>query len=682
MKEQLKQYFGFDSFRKGQEETITSVLGGRSAAAIFPTGSGKSLCYQLPALLLPNLTLVVSPLVALMKDQLSFLQSKHIPAAALDSSLSFNETKAIWADLRAGKTKVLMVAVERFKNERFRQSIKNIPISLLVIDEAHCISEWGHNFRPDYLKIPSYQAEFGIRQTLLLTATATPVVIEDMATKFNIAPQDIQTTGFYRPNLHLNIKAISEADKYDFVFDYLAKSARFKPTRLPNSGNVENDNMALNSQSVTGGQNVCPTIIYVTLQKNAEDLASRLKQDGLNAIAYHAGLNSDLRSQIQTDFMGDQIDIIVATIAFGMGVDKSNIRNVIHFDLPKSIENYSQEIGRAGRDGNVSDCLTLINKERLNVLENFVYGDTPELQDIHFVLQDIQNQSTTEPLNEWHVQLYRLSQDCNIRQLSLKTLMVYLEIRGIIKPKYSYFADYRFKLLVAMDVVEAAFKDERLEFVRAIFAASDKKKIWWQLNFDKIFEHYNHKGNGAQRARVLTALEYFSDKGWVELEAKQMTEVFDVVDNSFFVAKVAKELTDTFVQKQDVEVARIHKMLDIFERPQCLSNQLSLYFGDKAAPSHCGHCSVCHGNTVQYPQRITPELPAVDELKELSAPFIANYKASQFKIPSAELLTKFLCGISVPLFTQLKARKIQNFARLENQSFAQVLSISREVVAK
>lgn len=680
MQAQLKQYFGFDSFRKGQEETVKSVLSGRSAAAIFPTGSGKSLCYQLPALMLPNLTLVVSPLVALMKDQLSFLQSKHIPAAALDSSLTFNETKAIWADLRAGKTKVLMVAVERFKNERFRQSIKNIPISLLVIDEAHCISEWGHNFRPDYLKLPSYQAEFGITQTLLLTATATPVVIEDMANKFNIAPQDIQTTGFYRPNLHLNIKAMPEAQKYDFIVDYLSKSARFKP--IANQyREADANNSAANNVMGAQGSHACPTIIYVTLQKNAEDLATKLKHDGFNAVAYHAGLASDLRSTIQNAFMDDKVDIIVATIAFGMGVDKSNIRNVIHFDLPKSIENYSQEIGRAGRDGNVSDCLTIVNKERLNVLENFVYGDTPELQDIHFVLQDIQNQSNTEPLNEWHVQLYRLSQECNIRQLSLKTLMVYLEMRGIIKPKYSYFAEYRFKLLVAMDVIEAAFNGERLEFVRAIFDASDKKKIWWQLNFDNIFEQYNHNGNGAQRGRVITALEYFSDKGWVELEAKQMTEVFDVSDNTFFVAKVAKELTDTFVQKQDVEVARIHNMLKLFERPQCLSNQLSLYFGDKAAPSHCGHCSVCHGNTVHYPQCSTPDLPSSETLKELSKPFLTSYQADQFKIPSAELLTKFLCGISVPLFTRLKARKIDNFARLENNSFSEILSISRLILS-
>lgn len=359
MHQRLEQVFGYTQFRPGQEAAISAVLAGRSAAAIFPTGSGKSLCYQLPALMLPHLTLVVSPLLALIQDQLAFLHRHGISAASIDSAQSRDEIADVMARARSGELKILMISVERLKNERFRNFIAQVPISLLVVDEAHCISEWGHNFRPDYLKLPDYQREFNIPQTLLLTATATPQVIIDMQDKFAIAPEDVITTGFYRANLHLWVKPVSGRDKRRRLVEWLNERR---------------------------GQ---PTIVYVTLQKTAEHIAAHLEQNGLPASAYHAGLPNDQRESIQKQFMGGRLNCIVATIAFGMGIDKSDIRNVVHFDLPKSIENYSQEIGRAGRDGAASDCLVLANRDSLNVLENFVYGDTPEREGIARVLEDL-----------------------------------------------------------------------------------------------------------------------------------------------------------------------------------------------------------------------------------------------------------------------------------------------------
>ncbi|MDF4357435.1 ATP-dependent DNA helicase RecQ, partial [Vibrio parahaemolyticus] len=209
----LQSVFGFDSLRQGQQPVIESVMDGYSAAAIFPTGSGKSLCYQLPATMLPNLTLVISPLLALMKDQLSFLQSKGIAAASIDSSQSREEAQRVMVGVKNGEIKILMISVERLKNERFREFIRQVPISLMVVDEAHCISEWGHNFRPDYLKLPQYQRELNIPQTLLLTATATPAVIEDMKNKFDIASDHITVTGFYRSNLDISVIPCEESEK-------------------------------------------------------------------------------------------------------------------------------------------------------------------------------------------------------------------------------------------------------------------------------------------------------------------------------------------------------------------------------------------------------------------------------------------------------------------------------------
>jgi ATP-dependent DNA helicase RecQ len=366
IKQTLQQYFGFSEFRLGQEPVISAVVNGRSAAAIFPTGSGKSLCYQLPALHMPNLTLVISPLLALMQDQISFLNSKNIPAASIDSSLSREQVNQIMQDVRAGHIKILMVAVERLKNERFRNFLQSVAISLLVVDEAHCISEWGHNFRPDYLKLPQYQRDFHIPQALLLTATATPQVIEDMASKFNIQREDITATGFYRPNLNLSVEAVSDKNKLFFLESWLLHEARYKPAFKHNLRDKKDRTASIE-----------PSIVYVTLQHSAEIVAASLAKAGFNVKAYHAGMNSDLRQSIQSDFMAGNIDIIVATIAFGMGIDKSNIRHVVHYDLPKSIENYSQEIGRAGRDGQKSDCLVLVIRDNISVLENFIYGETP-----------------------------------------------------------------------------------------------------------------------------------------------------------------------------------------------------------------------------------------------------------------------------------------------------------------
>jgi ATP-dependent DNA helicase RecQ len=543
MHQTLEQVFGFQQFRAGQEVTIAAVLSGRSAAAIFPTGSGKSLCYQLPALLLPHLTLVVSPLLALIQDQLAFLQRRGIAAASIDSAQNRDEVADVMSRARSGELKILMISVERLKNERFRHFITQIPISLLVVDEAHCISEWGHNFRPDYLKLPDYQREFNIPQALLLTATATPDVIADMQSKFAIAPEDVVTTGFYRSNLKLLVEPVAGHDKRRRLVQWLGERANQ------------------------------PAIVYVTLQKTAEFIALHLSEHGIPAYAYHAGLVHDKRESIQRQFMDGRINCIVATIAFGMGIDKSDIRNVVHFDLPKSIENYSQEIGRAGRDGAPSECLVLANRDSVNVLENFVYGDTPELEGIRRVLEDVLNARGD---GQWEFLLTPLSDMSNIRQLPLKTLLVQLELRGIIAPRYSYFAEYRFKFLLTAEQIVQRFEGERRQFVQALMETSSKARTWATVNFDAMFQQYQ-----ADRGRVVTALDYFQEKGWIELESKQMTEVYSLLDTDFDLDSLSGELHAHFAHHERTEVARVHAMLDVFSSEQCLSHRLARYFGDE-----------------------------------------------------------------------------------------------------
>ena len=398
LRQTLADVFRFPEFRDGQEAVVTRLVEGKSVLAIFPTGGGKSLCYQLPALLLDGLTLVISPLIALMKDQLDFLIARGAPAARLDSSLTREETLQLYDSLHAGRLKLLYISPERLGNERFLEGLRRRKIALLAIDEAHCISEWGHNFRPDYLKISQLARELRVGRVLALTATATPKVANDIAEAFGIAEDDIVHTGFYRPNLTLRVTPCRASERKALLLSLLRERPRG------------------------------PAIVYVTLQRTAEEVAAFLAQGGLDAAAYHAGMETEDRNAVQDAFMASDCRIIVATIAFGMGVDKANIRYIYHYNLPKGLESYSQEIGRAGRDGKKSTCELLACAEDVVVLENFSYGDTPGSKAIASFVEDVLGRGDV-----FDVSIYELSNTHDIRQLVGKTLLTYLELKSAIR---------------------------------------------------------------------------------------------------------------------------------------------------------------------------------------------------------------------------------------------------------
>ncbi len=630
----LKRYFGFDRFLAGQREVVEKIVAGESAVAIFPTGGGKSLCYQLPAMHLEGITLVVSPLLSLMKDQLEFLQAKKIPAAKLDSGMGREQYHAALQDAIGGRIRILMVSVERFKNERFRGQLKRMRVSLLVVDEAHCISEWGHNFRPDYLKIPIYQKEFHIPQVLLLTATATPRVVEDMCAKFGVARENVVSTGFYRENLHLRVASAPEDRKGEVLLETLKAE--------PHG----------------------PAIVYVTLQKTAESVAQYLVTRGVEARAYHAGMQTEQREEVQNRFMGGELDTVVATIAFGMGIDKRDIRKVIHYDLPKSIEGYSQEIGRAGRDGRVSVCTLIGNRSNVCVLENFVYGDTPEMAGVRHVLDVIKE----SPSPRLEVRLYRLSVDADIRPLPLKTLLVYLEMDGILKPRYTYFESYPFKRVKTGAEVAGNFSGERKRFVETIFRHTTTAKVWSYPDIDLIVED-----SGSDRARVLAALDYFDEKGWIELQPKTSVEVYEILDRNFDVDKTAQRLCELFGRKESTDVQRIHDMIALFESDGCLAVKLSRHFGE-TVHQPCSHCTFCL--TGQPSRLVDHALPPIHrasveeslrDLRELAGGPLSD-----------DLAARFLCGIATPRLTQLKARRLSAFGRFEKYPYKKVRSRVRQ----
>lgn len=351
----LRNHFGFTEFREGQGDVIQAVLAGRDVVVVMPTGSGKSLCYQLPALMLEGATVVVSPLIALMKDQVEALQARNLPATFINSAIGEQEQRGRIEKLRRGQFKLVYVAPERFRSSRFVEALRSIRVSLFAVDEAHCISTWGHDFRPDYLRLKNAIHLFPGVKTLALTATATPYVRSDIVQQLGLERPDTFVSGFDRPNLSLDVVHTAKERQKLAVIKQLAKTH-------------------------TGSG-----IIYTATRKAVTQVALDLQMQGLSVAGYHAGLSDGERARAQEDFMAGRVQMIVATNAFGMGIDKPDIRFVAHYQMPGSIEAYYQEIGRAGRDGLPSTCALLFNYADKNTHDFFIEGSYPSFETVELV---------------------------------------------------------------------------------------------------------------------------------------------------------------------------------------------------------------------------------------------------------------------------------------------------------
>lgn len=367
--ETLKTYFGYDTFREGQEKIVEAILTNRDVLAIMPTGAGKSICYQIPALILPGITLVISPLISLMQDQVKALNDAGIHAAFINSSLTENQiSKALYL-AASGRYKIIYVAPERLENYEFLEFARNVEISMVTVDEAHCISQWGQDFRPSYLKIVEFIKNLPKRPIVsAFTATATEEVKNDILCTLSLADPEVVITGFDRKNLYYSVENIRRKD--EFIMEYIEKH----PTE---SG-----------------------IIYCATRKNVDNLFELLFKRGVPVTRYHAGLTNETRKKNQDDFIYDRTPVIIATNAFGMGIDKSNVRYVIHYNMPQSMENYYQEAGRAGRDGENSQCILLFSLQDVMIdrmlLDNKDFSDVDEEDEYLIRQRDIRRLQTME----------------------------------------------------------------------------------------------------------------------------------------------------------------------------------------------------------------------------------------------------------------------------------------------
>jgi ATP-dependent DNA helicase RecQ len=543
----LKEIFGFDSFRPGQEEVIGAVLDGRDTLAVMPTGGGKSLCYQVPALMREGLTVIVSPLISLMKDQVdSLLQSSVEGAAALNSGLSPEERWDVEKKVRSGEIRMLYVAPERLRSLEFVLTLRRAGVSLFVVDEAHCISEWGHDFRPDYLFLPRAVRDLGHPPILALTATATPRVRQDILGSLRMREPKIVVTSFNRPNLTYRVLPVKEKkNKLSLILSVIRNSPP-------------------------------PGIIYGATRKECEELAASLGRAGVNAAHYHAGMDPAKRSSVQERFMTDELDVVVATVAFGMGVDKPNVRFVIHASIPGSLPAYIQEAGRAGRDGEKSECVVLYRGADLGRRKRLVTLNAAGVDEVESFFQALFRVANEGRVNVPPASLGSLG---GVELELAVVLLGGLEEAGLLSRGYDLWGDVDVR---RVDEEPQGLREE-VARVHAVLPGSGT------ISLPELARRA-----GVRPVVAQTALFRLMVDGVVEAlpggslaDIRLRREVLDEGSRRSIAARLKSRTRAGYDQIRTVET---YSTLET-----CRREYLLRHFGDKQEVSPCGGCDVCLG---------------------------------------------------------------------------------------
>ncbi len=555
----LREKFHFSGFRRWQEEIIDTLLTRRDAVVVMPTGSGKSLCYQLPALLLDGVTLVISPLIALMKDQVDGLVQNQIPATFINSALTPSEQRQRLRDVRQGGYKLVYIAPERFRNPGFMEGIQSCRVSLFAVDEAHCVSEWGHDFRPDYLRLKGVVEKLGHPPVAALTATATPDVRRDIVTQLGLRQPIAFVAGFDRPNLQFQVRKVDgEQDKVDAIVTLLKKGLR-------------------------------RGIIYAATRKNVEALTLALRSNGYKAGSYHAGMEMESRKSVQDRFMEGSLPVVVATNAFGMGIDKSDLRFVVHYDVPGSLEAYYQEVGRAGRDGKPATCVLLFNYADTFTQEFFIDGSYPSRDMIERTYEVLCGIGTDEIEMTRKALAERLGR-AKSNEMAVSSCLKILEKAGAIERGSEGEHQARVTLRIEPEELQrqvdgkSKTQKEIVDYCLDVLDGSKDKPLLVDLDgmaarinlaTDQLRRHFSN----LHQAGSIDYRPPFRGRGLKILSRVPVSEL---------------NINFQEIERRSLfERRKLRRMIDYAYTDECLRHFILEYFGERIPEGRCDNCSNC-----------------------------------------------------------------------------------------
>jgi ATP-dependent DNA helicase RecQ len=634
VKSYLKKFFGYEDFRLGQEEIIESILSDQDTLAIMPTGGGKSICYQIPALAMEGTCIVISPLISLMKDQVDVLKSKNIPAESVNSLMTPREVNEVLENAVNGEYKMLYISPERLQTKKFAEIINHIDISFIAVDEAHCISEWGHDFRPAYLKIPETLDSNRGYPIAAFTATATREVQNDIVDNLDLDEPNRFIKGFDRPNLTYITRTTE--DKIRSCIDIIRSSG---------SGS---------------------TIIYAGTRKRVEEFYEALKMEDIRVDMYHAGLPDDYRNETQEKFFNGKIKTIVATNAFGMGIDKEDVRNVVHVDLPGTIEAYYQEAGRAGRDGKPSNCILLYHPSDITLQEFFIDVSYPPVEQIKRVYTTLYKKAgvdmgefATEPID---VSSALVAAYLSIKQKTVSAVFKYLRNQGLISNS-KYFSKATIKFLSRREDLMEYYEhlpDWLKEPTEAIFRSADTSTNTTYQGIDPLEIAQKH---GLEAGHIIKAINKLAFDGHTEYNPEaNKSGIYLVKERMSF-----DDLPVDFAEhdkKRKFAFQKLELMKNYAETDSCKRNYILEYFQDIEMDDVCGKCSAClipsSVKKLKDAKREHINIKIIESLQEIDSKF------------GKTIIRHFLSGKSTQKVQKFELENLNMFGCLSEYTDAEV----------